>query len=172
MLVHTSANDATNWWRRSADEVKQAMTGPWSRYSYLELGALPGAVPCARLHVRHLLREWELTGLAADTELLVSELVTNAVKATVGRDGLAVSLRLSGDSTRILVEVWDADPRPPVLKPLGDDGLPDPGGEGGRGLFLVAMLSSRWNWYPTQDPPGKVVWCEMEAAGREGYCST
>jgi len=100
------------------------------------------------------------------------ELVTNAVKTTVGRDGLAVSLRLSGDSTRILAEVWDADPRPPVLKPLGDDGLPDPGEEGGRGLFLVAMLSSRWNWYPTQDPPGKVVWCEMEAAGREGYCST
>ena len=84
---------------------------------------------------------------------------------SASRDGLAVSLRLSGDSTRILAEVWDADPQPPVLKPLGDDGLPDPGEEGGRGLFLVAMLSSRWNWYPTQDPPGKVVWCEMEAAG-------
>ena len=53
---------------------------------------------------------------------------------SASRDGLAVSLRLSGDSTRILAEVWDADPQPPVLKPLGDDGLPDPGEEGGRGL--------------------------------------
>ncbi len=52
--------------------------------SYLELGALPTAVPCARLHARHVLREWGLNGLAPDSELLVSELVTNAVKATAG----------------------------------------------------------------------------------------
>ena len=50
----------------------------WPLCSYLELGALPTAVPCARLHARHLLWEWGLNGLAADTELLVSELVTNA----------------------------------------------------------------------------------------------
>ena len=55
---------------------------PWPLRSYLELGALPTAVPCARLHARHLLWEWGLNGLAADTELLVSELATNAVKAT------------------------------------------------------------------------------------------
>ena len=114
----------------------------------------------------------KLASLAESTELVVSELVTNAVKVTVGRDGLAVSLRVSGDTATVLAEVWDADPRPPVLKPLGDDGVPDPGEEGGRGLFLVAMLSSRWNWYPTQDPPGKIIWCELEAVGREGYCST
>jgi hypothetical protein len=52
----------------------------WPLRSYLELGALPTAVPCARLHARHLLWEWGLNGLAADAELLVSELVTNAVK--------------------------------------------------------------------------------------------
>ncbi len=46
----------------------------WPLHSYLELGALPTAVPCARLHARHLLREWGLNGLAADAELLVSEL--------------------------------------------------------------------------------------------------
>ena len=58
--------------------------------SYLELGALPTAVPCARLHARHLAWEWGLNGLAPDSELLVSELVTNAVKATAGRDEAAV----------------------------------------------------------------------------------
>ena len=54
--------------------------------SYLELGALPTAVPCARLHARHVLWEGGLNGLAPDSELLVSELVTNAVNATAGHD--------------------------------------------------------------------------------------
>ncbi len=131
--------------------------------SYLELGALPTAVPCARLHARHVLREWGLNRLAPDSELLVSELVTNAVQATAGRDEAAVRLRLSGDSTRVLIEVWDADPRAPAPKDLGELGAPDPQEEGGRGLFLVATLSARWDWYPTREPAGKVVWCEIEA---------
>ena len=89
---------------------------PWPLRSYLELGALPTAVPCARLHARHLLWEWGLNGLAADTELLVSELVTNAVKATAGQQQAAIRLQLSSDNTRVLVEVWDADPSRPYPK--------------------------------------------------------
>jgi anti-sigma regulatory factor (Ser/Thr protein kinase) len=132
--------------------------------SYLELGALPTAVPCARLHARHLLWEWGLNGLVETAEVLVSELVTNAVKATAGHDDqLPVRLQLSGDSARVLIEVWDADPRPPAPKGLGEDGLPDPQEEGGRGLFLVAALSARWDWYPTHEPAGKVVWCALAA---------
>ena len=46
-------------------------------------------------------------------------------------------------------------------KALGEDGTPDPEEEGGCGLFLVAVLSTRWNWYPTHEPAGKVVWCEL-----------
>ena len=69
----------------------------WPLRSYLELGALPTAVPCARLHARQLVWEWGLNGLAASTELLVSELVINAVKATAGNDDQsAICLRLSG----------------------------------------------------------------------------
>ena len=131
----------------------------WRLHSYLELGALPTAVPCARLHVRHLLWEWGFNETAADTELLVSELVTNGVKATADQQQAAIRLQLSSDNTCVRVEVWDADPRPPVLK----DGTPDLQEEGGRGLFLVAALSSRWDWYRTREPPGKVVWCELEA---------
>ena len=137
---------------------------PWPLRSYLELGALPTAVPCARLHARHLVWEWGLNGLAADTELLVSELVTNAVQAMTGHhDQAALRLRLSGDNARVLIEVWDADPRPPAPKDLSEDGTPDLHEEGGRGLFLVAALSTRWDWYLTQEPPGKVVWCELAA---------
>ena len=135
----------------------------WPLHSYLELGALPTAVPCARLHARHLLWEWGLNGLAADAELMVSELVTNAVKATVGQQEAASRLQLSSDNTRVLVEVWDADPQPPAPKDLSENGTPDLQEEGGRGLFLVAALSSRWDWYRTREPPGKVVWCELEA---------
>lgn len=149
------------------------MTHPWPLCSSLELGALPTAVPCARLHARHLLREWGLNDLASSGELLVSELVTNAVQATAGHATHApVRLRLSGDGARVLIEVWDADPRPPAPRDLGEDGLPDLEEEGGRGLFLVATLSTRWGWYPVQDPAGKVVWCEL--AGQpdpaEGPC--
>ncbi len=103
-------------------------------------------------------------GLAETTELLVSEIVTNAVQATAGReDQTAVCLRLSSDNARVLIEVWDADPRPPAPKDLGEDGIPDPHEEGGRGLFLVEALSSRWAWYPTEEPAGKVIWCEIQA---------
>jgi anti-sigma regulatory factor (Ser/Thr protein kinase) len=136
---------------------------PRPLHSYLELGALPTAVPCARLHARHLLWEWGMTELASTIELLVSELVTNAVKATAGHAGqAAVRVRLSGDSTRVLIEVWDADPRPPAPNDLGEDRMPDPQEEGGRGLFLVAALSQRWGWLPTHVPAGKVVWCELD----------
>ena len=103
-----------------------------------------------------------LNGLAESTELPVSELVTNAVKATAEReDQAAVRLRLSSDNARVLIEVWDADPQPPAPKDLGEDGTPDPQEEGGRGLFLIAALSTRWDWYLTQEPTGKVVWCEL-----------
>ena len=89
--------------------------------------------------------------------------MTNAVKATAGRQQAAVRLRLSSDKERVLVEVWDADPKPPAPRHPGEDGTPDPQYEGGRGLFLVAALSARWDWYATREPAGKVVWCEIQA---------
>ena len=60
----------------------KAPGGEWELRTFLELGALPTAVPCARLHVRQVLWEWHLGALADTTELLVSELVTNAVHAS------------------------------------------------------------------------------------------
>ena len=53
-------------------------------------------------------------------------------------------------------------------KDLGEHGIPDPQEEGGRGLFLVAALSARWDRYPTREPAGKVVWCEIEAPSPRG----
>src|SRR5262249_53426125 len=134
----------------------------WPLCNSLEFAALPTAVPCARLHARQLSWEWGLDELSADIELLVSELVTNAVQAATGQsEPTTVALRLSSDHVRVMIEVWDADPRPPVPKELGVAGIPDLEAPGGRGLFIMASLSTRWDWYPTQEPAGKVVWCEL-----------
>lgn len=135
----------------------------WPLSSSLELAALPTAVPCARLHAKHLAWEWGLSGLTDTIELLVSELTTNSVQAMAGQDDQpAVRLRLLSDNTRVRIEVGDADPRPPAPKDPAADGMPDLKAEGGRGLFLVAALSARWSWFPTQEPPGKVTWCELD----------
>ncbi len=147
-----------------AFHLDEPTPSPWPLRSYLELGALPTAVPCARLHARNLFWEWGKNEIAATLELLVSELVTNAVKAMAGRhDQAVVRLRLSGDGARVLIEVWDADPRPPTPAEPGEDGTPDLQEEGGRGLFLVAALSTRWGWLPTREPSGKLVWAVLEA---------
>jgi hypothetical protein len=77
---------------------------------------------------------------------------------TVGDDlngGLAPLGRLD--------QVAELPSQPPAPRDLGEDGLPDPNEESGRGLFLVAALSTRWDWYLTQEPAGKVVWCEVDA---------
>jgi anti-sigma regulatory factor (Ser/Thr protein kinase) len=138
---------------------------PWPLSSSLELGALPTAVPCARLHAKQLAWEWGLSSIAETIELLVSELTTNAVHAVAGRGSHpAIRLRLLSDSTRIRIEVWDADQQPPAPKDLAVDGMPDLEAESGRGLFLVAVLSDRWDWASTQEPPGKTVWCELDTA--------
>ena len=67
-----------------ADPQGNDVTARWPLRSFLELGALPSAVPCARLHTRHLLWEWHLTGLRDSAELVVCELVTNAIRYHAG----------------------------------------------------------------------------------------
>jgi anti-sigma regulatory factor (Ser/Thr protein kinase) len=132
-------------------------TAPWPLRDSLELGAQPGAVPSARLHARAILYEWQLASMADTVELLVTELVTNAVQASASVNGPAyppVFLRLSADGHCVLIEVWDAINRPPV--PVDVDLL----SENGRGLHLVAALSAKWSWY-FPESGGKVVWSEV-----------
>lgn len=139
-----------------ADPQGNDVTGRWPLRSFLELGALPGAVPCARLHTRQLLWEWQLTDLGDSAELLVSELVTNAVQIThADRRTDPVRLWLLADHTRLLILVWDASPLPPVRVSIGDDA------ENGRGLLLVDTLSTRWDFFGHHSG-GKVVWAALD----------
>ena len=124
-----------------ADPQGIDVTGRWPLQSFLELGALPSAVPCARLHTRHVLWDWGVPGLIDSTELLVSEIITNAVHISREMDLPAVRLWLLCDRARVVVLAWDPSPLPPL--PV----TPDEDTENGRGLLLVDAISERWGWY-------------------------
>jgi anti-sigma regulatory factor (Ser/Thr protein kinase) len=143
------------------------MAREWALSSSLALGAYPGAVPCARLHARQVVWEWGQAGLGEAIELVVSELVTNAIRASrsVGQD-TAIRMWLLSDKEKVLVLVWDASQQPPA------PAQPEPAvdiSDGGRGLMLVDAISERWSWYFARDTGGKVVWAlcgEATTAGK------
>lgn len=141
--------------RYAAACLTKPSTMPWPRRTYLELGAVPTAPSCARGHVRTVLLEWGLSGLSDTAELITSELVTNAVRASDGLNpGVApVRLWLVRDRTSIVMHVWDGSDSMPVRQP------PDPDLESGRGLAVVENLSSDWGAY--RESAGKVVWARV-----------
>jgi anti-sigma regulatory factor (Ser/Thr protein kinase) len=112
----------------------------------------PGAVRTARAAVRSRLRAWDLDSLADLTALLVSELVTNALRHATGPIGVRLVRpdRLDGV---LLVEVSDPLPDPPRER------VARPEDESGRGLQLVAHSSRRWGTRP--GVAGKTVWFEL-----------
>jgi anti-sigma regulatory factor (Ser/Thr protein kinase) len=95
-----------------------------------------------------VLWEWGLAAVSDDVQLLVSELVTNAVKASPA--GAAVRLWVTSDRRRIVVMVWDASPELPAMS------YPDDEAPTGRGLMIVDALANDWGAYPAD--AGKVVW--------------
>jgi len=135
----------------------------WPHQTFLELGALPTAAPCARLHTTLVLWEWDLGTLVRSAGLVVSELVSNAVQASLELTGSRfgglwtpgtppVRMWLSADNQRVVIQVWDGSDRPPVPQPV------DPEADSGRGLLLVGALSAEWGCYTPEKSSGKVVW--------------
>ncbi|WP_041819388.1 SpoIIE family protein phosphatase [Streptomyces davaonensis] len=108
----------------------------------------PRSVGRAREHARGRLLSWDLEPLVDTTELLVSELVTNALRYGEGD----IRLRLLLDRT-LVCEVWDAGLVQPRRRRARDTD------EGGRGLQLVGLLSAAWGSRRT--PRGKTVWFEL-----------
>lgn len=119
-----------------------------TRRHVLHLAAEPASVRLGRRFVGGLLAESD-QAIAGDVELLVSELLTNAVLHASSEPKLEVRI----SPTTVRVDVHDDDPRPPVLRD------PSPDAVGGRGLHLVAEIAARWGTEPT--PTGKVVWFEL-----------
>ncbi|MEW1778785.1 SpoIIE family protein phosphatase [Streptomyces sp. NPDC086777] len=114
----------------------------------------PAEVRRARAVVREQLHDWGLARLADPAELMVSELVTNAVRHSHSRP---VQLRLIRGET-LLCEVDDDDHTLPTL--LGVD----PAAEAGRGLRVVSTLAREWGTSRTS--AGKTVWFELTAPRR------
>ncbi|MCD9140796.1 SpoIIE family protein phosphatase [Streptomyces albireticuli] len=113
------------------------------------LDPAPREVGRARRLVAERLRAWGLAEAVETATVLVSEIVTNAVRHTASRH---LGLRLVRTDT-LLCEVTDEDHTLPAL--LGSD----LGDEFGRGLRVVGGLAREWG--ASHDPRGKTVWCEQ-----------
>lgn len=130
--------------------------------SKLELGPLPTAPACARLHTSNVLAEWGLPrAVVADAEVCVSELITNALRATLSLDKpLPIGLRLLADGDRLVIDAWDCHPGDPEPRAVG------PYSEGGRGLAVIEACSDRWGFRRLSENV-KSVWCELLLPARD-----
>ncbi|MDI3385057.1 SpoIIE family protein phosphatase [Streptomyces sp. B-S-A8] len=109
----------------------------------------PAAVPPVRADVIERLEAWGLGEIAFTTELIASELVTNAIRYGIP----PIGLRLVHDTGSLICEVADASSTSPHLRRAATTD------EGGRGLFLVAQCGTRWGTRYTAR--GKVIWAEQ-----------
>lgn len=114
------------------------------------------AVSAARRFVRETLRSWQVLGcdgLLADAELLTSELVTNAVLHA--ETPVRVTCRADGCEVEVSVLDW----QPGCTIPACPGRTADPHREVGRGLVMLAALSSSWG--VTYAPAAKAVWFRL-----------
>ncbi|MFC5201601.1 MULTISPECIES: ATP-binding SpoIIE family protein phosphatase [Streptomyces] len=117
-----------------------------------DLPADPAAVSYARAHIAEKLASWGLTDAAPTTELIVSELVTNAIRHAQP----PIQLRLIDHAGSLVCEVADGSSTSPHLRRARTFD------ENGRGLFIVAQLAERWGTRHSHH--GKTIWAEHSHA--------
>ena len=115
----------------------------------LEFESDPAMVVAARQFVRERLMAWKAAQHADTAALVASELVTNAVLHA----RTAVTLRVQIEGPTVRIEVFDENPRLPVVAPCPPDAT------SGRGLALVTASATAWGMEHRGD--GKVVWAEI-----------
>ncbi|MEV6781287.1 SpoIIE family protein phosphatase [Streptomyces sp. NPDC051098] len=120
-----------------------------------DLPSDPAVVATARSLVQRQLATWGLEETAFVTELVVSELVTNAIRYADG----PIHMRVIRDHHALICEVSDATTTAPHLRYARS------GDEGGRGLFLIAQLTQRWG--TRFSDTGKTIWTEQEVESGE-----
>lgn len=133
------------------------------------LGALPTAPSLARGFTSVTLGDWGLGSLTDIAELVVSELSTNVVQASMNPDGSAryddagklslLWIRLISDGSRLVIEVWDT-----ISTALGAPVArhPEPDEESGRGLEIIETLAEEWGWETVPGWVGKKVWAVLK----------
>jgi hypothetical protein len=120
------------------------------------LSPSPESVKVARDFTRVTLQDWGMSALTDAAELVVSELVTNALRHGIPAgakpgEPAVVRLQLHAQEPFVLCMVTDLARTIPVLRDA------DPAAESGRGLTVVEACSVRWGWH-LLDEGGKVVW--------------
>ena len=105
------------------------------------------------------LRYWGFDAVAESAELLISELVTNALQH--GR-GTSVGFSISCDGATVRIEVEDDSPERAIHQ------QPALEAESGRGMWLVTEIADAWG----TSPDGKRTWCELEVPADETGAST
>ncbi|WP_051839262.1 ATP-binding protein [Streptomyces sp. NRRL F-5126] len=131
------------------------------RIANFKLARHPSSVPCARTLLRARLGEWRAKqDTVADAELVLSELVTNAVRVRAPGDrmvGVRIECRERGGLLRL--EVSDAGKGSPEVRSPGEEETC------GRGLLLVSSLAYRWGVKDRLMGVGKTIWAELVAPG-------
>ncbi|MES9526065.1 SpoIIE family protein phosphatase [Streptomyces capoamus] len=122
---------------------------PAAQVATWDIPADPALVAPVRKQVVEQLDTWSLREASFTTELVVSELVTNAIRYGAH----PIRLRLIHDEATLICEVSDTSPTAPHLRRAKTFD------EGGRGLLLVAQLTQRWG--SRHHPQGKTIWAEL-----------
>jgi hypothetical protein len=130
-----------------------ARVPPGERRATLSLGPAPDSPTRARRFAARMLDSWQLGGLVPRVELLVSELVRNAVEHA----GSGCMLTLVAAPGCLRIEVADGSPVLPRRR------QPAPMELTGRGLVVVDAMAD--NWGAEADDEGKVVFCELDVPG-------
>lgn len=130
------------------------------------LNPLPEEARTARQFVRELLTCWGLSQLSDDAELIVAELVGNAVRHGLrtapqvipfAKEAPVLRLCLLRRIGEVMLAVTDPSNEAPVPKAASAEG------ESGRGLQIVGALSHIWGWSPIEGN-GKAVWAVLKFA--------
>jgi anti-sigma regulatory factor (Ser/Thr protein kinase) len=122
---------------------------PAEQVTTWDIPADPSLVAPIRKQVVEQLDTWNLSEAGFTAELVVSELVTNAIRYGAH----PIRLRLIHDASTLICEVSDTNHTAPHLRRAKT------WDEGGRGLLLVAQLTQRWGSRHTAD--GKTIWAEL-----------
>ena len=131
------------------------------------LSPVPEEARTARQFVRELLTRWGLSYLSDDAELIIAELVGNAVRhglrtapqvIPLGKEPSPLRLCLLRRIGEVMLAVTDPSEEAPAPK------APSADGESGRGLQIVGALSYVWGWSPIEGN-GKAVWAVLKSVG-------
>jgi len=138
--------------------TEEEPAGEPTRSAGVDLPTTPESARAGRQFANEILAKWRLVALADDVDLVISELITNALlharaDRRVSPDAtVRLDLELAGDG--LVCRVGDGSALPPTPEEAGETA------ESGRGLLLVEALSAAWGW--SHEAPGKVVWARFD----------